>query len=92
MVFGTGGEAGHLNPETSTAGLVVRQGALLIGAGKLIGASLPGPNQNIGYNMNIVSFGHSVVTPIDFVLELLPPSDDDFEQRWPAVLGTLLEA
>ena len=49
MVVGTGGEARHLNPETSTAGLAGRQGALLIGAGKLIGASLPGPNQNIGY-------------------------------------------
>ena len=57
MVFGTGGEAGHLNPETSTAGLVVRQGALLIGAGKLIGASLPGPNQNIGYSLSIANFG-----------------------------------
>ena len=75
MVVGTGGEAGHLNPETSTAGLVVRQRALLIGAGKLIGASLPGPDQNIGYSVNIANFGHSVVTPIDFVLELLPPSN-----------------
>jgi hypothetical protein len=92
VVVGTGGEAGHLNPETSTAGLVVRQGAFLIGAGKLIGASLPGPNQNIGSSMNVANFVYSVVTPIDFVLEPLPPSDDDFEQRWPGLLGTLLEA
>jgi hypothetical protein len=69
VVFGTGGEAGHLNPETSTAGLVVRQGALLIGAGKLTGASLPGPDQNIGYGMNIANFGYSVDTRIDVVLE-----------------------
>ena len=63
MVLGTGGEAGHLNPETSTIGPVVRQGALLIGAGKLIGASLPGPDQIIGYSVNIANFGYSVVTP-----------------------------
>ena len=63
MVVGTGGEAGYLNPETSTAGLVVRQGALMVGAGEVIGTSLPGPNQNIGYSMNIANFGYSVVTP-----------------------------
>ena len=75
MVFGTGGEVGRLNPETSTTGLVVRQGALLIGAGKRIGASLPGPDQNIGCSVNIANPGYSVVTPIDFVLELFPPSN-----------------